>query len=65
MMKFLKTTMIETKRAKKLLKMLERLIKQDHLYDQERIQEMKEQLSFLKEQIAELEKQNFKGFGEK
>ena len=58
-------TMIETKRAKKLLKMLERLIKQDHLYDQERIQEMKEQLSFLKEQIAELEKQNFKGFGEK
>ena len=57
--------MIETKRAKKLLKMLERLIKQDHLYDQERIQEMKEQLSFLKEQIAELEKQNFKGFGEK
>ena len=57
--------MIETKRAKKLLKMLERLIKQDHLYDQERIQEMKEQLSFLKEHIAELQKQNFKGFGEK
>ena len=50
-------------RTKELVKLLERLIKQDHLYDQERIKEMKSQLHAIKKQIAELEKKNSKGFG--
>lgn len=58
-------TMTETSRAKKLVKLLERLIRQDHLYDEEKVQEMKKQLRAVKEQIAEIEKQNYKGFGKK
>ena len=52
-----------TSRTKELVKLLERLIKQDHLYDEERIKEMKSQLRAIKKQIAELEKENSKGFG--
>ena len=57
--------MTETSRAKRLVKLLERLIQQDHLYEKERIEEMKGQLRAVKEQIAEIEKQNYKGFGKK
>jgi len=52
-----------TKKAKELVKLLERLIKQDHLYDRENIKEMKSQLRVVKQQIADIEKENFKGFG--
>ena len=52
-----------TSRSKKLVKLLERLIKQEHLYDDEKIREMKVQLRELKEQLAEIEKENSKGFG--
>jgi len=55
--------MTDTSRTKKLVKLLERLIKQEHLYDEERIKEMKIELRAIKEQIAEVEKQNSKGFG--
>ena len=57
--------MTDTTRAKKLIKLLERLIKQDHLYDDEKIKELKEQLASVKEQVEEMEKQNYKGFGKK
>jgi hypothetical protein len=50
-------------RAKKLVKLLERLIKQDHLYTDEKIREMKMQLRELKEQLADIEKKTSKGFG--
>ena len=56
--------MTETSRAKKLVKLLERLIQQDHLYERERIEEMKGQLRAVKEQIAEIEKKNYKGFAD-
>tara|TARA_S200002703_G_scaffold152670_1_gene153323 strand:+ start:1460 stop:1639 length:180 start_codon:yes stop_codon:yes gene_type:complete len=56
--------MTETSRAKRLVKLLERLIQQDHLYEKERIEEMKGQLRAVKEQIAEIEKQNYKGFAD-
>ena len=49
-------------RAKKLVKLLERLIKQEHLYTNEKIVEMKAQLRVVKEEIAELEKKTSKGF---
>jgi len=52
-------------RTKELVKLLERLIKQDHLYCDDHIKEMKAQLRAVKEQIADLEKQNSKGFGKK
>jgi uncharacterized membrane protein (DUF106 family) len=55
--------MTDTSRTKKLVKLLERLIKQEHLYDEERIKEMKIELRAIKKQIAEVEKQNSKGFG--
>jgi len=52
-----------TNRSKKLIKLLERLIKQDHLYTEEKIIEMKGQLRELKKQLAEIEKKTSKGFG--
>ena len=54
-----------TSRAKKLIKLLERLVKQDHLYTDEKIREMKTQLRALKEELAELEAKTSKGFGKK
>ena len=57
--------MTETTRAKKLVKLLERLIKQDHLYTDDKVREMKEQLHAVKEEIAQLEAKTFKGFGKK
>ena len=53
----------QTKKVKELVKLLERLIKQDHLYDEERIIEMKSQLREIKKQIADIDKENSKGFG--
>jgi hypothetical protein len=54
-----------TKRAKQLVKLLEKLIKQDHLYTDEKIKEMKSQLRVIKEQLAQVEVQTSKGFGKK
>ena len=58
-------TMMDTRisRAKKLVKLLERLVKQEHLYTEEKIIEMKSHLRVVKEEIAELEKKTSKGFG--
>jgi len=50
-------------RAKKLIKMLERLIKQDHLYSNEQLRQMKSQLRVIKEELAGLEAKTSKGFG--
>ena len=50
-------------RAKKLIKMLERLIRQDHLYSNEQLRQMKSQLRVVKEELAELEAKTSKGFG--
>ena len=50
-------------RARKLVKLLERLVKQEHLYTDEKIIEMKAQLRVVKEELAELEKKTSKGFG--
>jgi len=56
-------TMTDTKKAKELVKLLERLIKQDHLYTDDKIREMKVQLRELKAQLADIEKKTSKGFG--
>jgi len=52
-------------RAKKLIKLLERLVKQEHLYTAEKIREMKAQLRVVKQEIADLESKVSKGFGKK
>lgn len=61
--KFLKRIM--TNRAKELVKLLEKLTKQDHLYSGEQIKEMKAQLRVVKQELAELEAKTSKGFGKK
>ena len=54
-----------TKRAKKLVKLLERMLKQDHLFSEEQIVEIKQQLRVVKKELAEVEAQTSKGFGKK
>lgn len=56
---------VKTNRAKKLVKLLERLVKQDHLYSNEQLKEMKSQLRVVKEELAEIEAKTSKGFGKK
>ena len=63
MMKSLMRKMIETKKAKELVKLLERLIEKDYLYSEENIREMKSQLRSVKQQIVDIDKKNSKGFG--
>ena len=55
--------MTNTKKAKELVKLLERLIEKDYLYSEDKIIEMKVQLRAVKKQIADIEKENYKGFG--
>jgi len=50
-------------KTKELVKLLERLLKQDYLFDSEKIEEIKTQLHKAKEQVLEMEKQTSKGFG--
>ena len=52
-------------RARELVKLLERLIKQEHLYSEEKLIEMKKQLRVVKKELAELEEKTSKGFGKK
>lgn len=52
-------------KVKKLVKLIDRLIKQDHLYSPEKLREMKSQVRILKEEIAKIEAQTSKGFGKK
>ena len=56
------TTGIPTERARKYMKLLRRLVKQEHLYSEEKLIEMKKQLRVLEEELAELEKKASKGF---
>jgi hypothetical protein len=52
-------------RAKQLVKLLERMLKQDHLFSTEQIVEMKQQLRVVKQELTELEAKTSKGFGKK
>lgn len=52
-------------RAKELVKLLEKLTKQEHLYSDEKLKEMKSQLRVIKQELAELEAKTSKGFGKK
>ena len=52
-------------RAKQLVKLLERMLKQDHLFSEEQLIEIKQQLRIVKKELAEVESQTSKGFGKK
>ena len=54
-----------TDRARKLVKLLSRLVKQEHLYSDEQLIDMKKQLRVIKEELAEIEAKTSKGFGKK
>ena len=49
-------------RQKKLIKLLKRLIKQDYLYTDEKLREMKQTLKIAEQEFASLEAKNSKGF---
>lgn len=55
--------MTKNSRARKLIKLMEKLIKQDHIYDAEKIIEMKKQLRILKQELSVIESKISKGFG--
>ena len=49
-------------RAKRLVKMLERLVKQPYLYDEEQNKLIREQLETAKNELARIKEQTSKGF---
>ena len=55
----------KTNRAKKLLKLLNRLIKQENLYSDKEILEYKKNIRAIKEEIDRIDAETFKGFGKK
>ena len=64
MMNFMMMTMaMQTNRAKRIVKILERLLKKDYLYNDEEIKTMKAQLRVVKEELAQSRAENSKGFG--
>ena len=64
MMNFMMMTMAtQTSRAKRLVKLLERLLKKRELYDDDKLKLIKEQLKVAKNELARIEEQTSKGFG--
>ena len=63
MMNFMMTMMAMQTRAKKLIKMTKRLIKNEFLYTDEQLKDMKAQLRVLEEELALQESKISKGFG--
>jgi len=63
MMNFTMTMMAtQISRAKRLVKMLERLVKQPYLYDEEQNKLIREQLKVAKNELARIQEQTSKGF---
>ena len=54
--------MNETNRAKRLIKLLERLLKKRVLYDEDKLKLIKEQLKTAKNELAIIEEKTSKGF---
>ena len=64
MMNFMMMTMAtQISRAKRLVKLLERLLRQRELFDDEKLKLIKEQLKIAKNELAMIEEKTSKGFG--
>ena len=61
MMNFMMMMTVMQTRAQRLVKMLERLLKQEHLYSDEQLKTIKSQLRVVKEELAQSKVS--KGFG--
>ena len=61
MMNFMTMMTVMQTRAQRLVKMLERLLKQEHLYTDEQLKTIKSQLRVVKEELAQSKVS--KGFG--
>ena len=57
--------MTEVSKAKELLKLMKRLVAQNHMYSEEELPQMKKRLREAEEEIAKLEAHTSKGFGKK
>jgi hypothetical protein len=53
---------IQISRAKQMLTLLKRLVKNEYLYTEEKIKEVKSQIRILEEEISTMEAKNSKGF---
>ena len=63
MMNFMMMTMAtQINRAKRLVKLLERLLRQRELFDDDKLKLIKEQLKVAKNELALIEEQTSKGF---
>ena len=56
------TTMVTQTRAKRLVKLLERLLRQRELFDDDKLKLIKEQLKIAKNELAMIEEKTSKGF---
>ena len=50
-------------RAKRIIRMLERVLKKDHLYNEEELKLIREQLKVARNELARIQEQTSKGFG--
>ena len=57
------TMVTPTNRAKRMLNLLKKLVKEEYLYTDDKLEEVKSQIKILEEEIAEKEANNSKGFG--
>ena len=57
------TSTADTTRAKRLVKLLKRLIAQEHLYTDEQLKDIKKQLRVVEEEMNNLKSKLKKGFG--
>ena len=63
MSKLMDTSTTDNARAKRLVKLLKRLIAQEHLYTDEQLKDMKKQLRVVEEEMNNLDSKLKKGFG--
>ncbi len=63
MSKLMDTSITDTARAKRLVKLLKKLIAQEHLYTDEQLKDMKKQLRVVEEEMNNLDSKLKKGFG--
>ena len=64
MMNFTMMTMAtQISRAKRIVRMLERVLKKDHLYKEEELKLIREQLKVARNELARIQEQTSKGFG--